>query len=262
MTKKKNSIGRIFSFLFLKLIPFLLVFLLILYTIVFALAVRHKINIWQSNKGGSSDSSEYSRKEWGLIRDKTFLKARIELAGNDSIGMTINLQDSLVQLENKGVVLRQVKFDKAEVSRFFKALHPTPYARIFSKPIKINEIEGSIVKEPITVKKAPRDSLEAARNASATVDTSQVEFIEWHLKLDTFLTISFVQSDNSLGNTNWEVWEYRLRQHYKTLSGTIQALIQLKRPAYYPEITIFIPKKEAKSIYRALPPNGLVALRF
>lgn len=254
--------GRFIKFLFLRLIPALLLLLLITFTVIFTISVRNKAKNWQAQYGGSPDEPGVSLKEWELIRDKTFLKARIELAGDDSIGMTINMKDSLVQLENKGVVLRQVKFGKAEVSRFIKTLSPVPYSKIFSKPFKISEIEGSIVKEPITVKKAPRDTLEAAQNAAAQVDTSQVEFIEWHLRLDTFLIISFVQSDRDLGMTNRPVWEYRLRQHYKTLTSTVQSLTRLQRPTYYPEITIFIPKKEAKSFYRALPSNGLVALRF
>ncbi len=254
---RKASLRRIFVFV----LPSLLLVLAVAYTLVFTLAVRGKVRSWQGMPGEAPDTLAYSSAEWSLIREKTFLKARIAMAGSDSIGMTVNFRDSLVQLEHKGVVLRQVKFEKASVSRFFGALKPVAYNRAFSRPFRITEIEGSIIKEPIVVRKAPRDTTEAAATQSH-IDTTRVEFIEWHLQLDSALVVSFVQSDRRLGHFDWPTWKYRIRQHYKTLSSTLRDLSHLRKPSYYPEVTVYIPRQEAKSFYRALPPNGLVVLNF
>jgi hypothetical protein len=248
--------------LFLKIIPSLIIIILVIYTVIFSLSVQKKTAEWQSVAGEKPVSVVSSAEKWNLTKDRTFLTARLALASNDSIGLTLNIRDSLVQLETKGVVLKQVHFEEAEISRFFKSFNPGNYSKVFSKPFKITDMGGTIVKEPITVKKAPKDSIEAAQNATK-MDTAKVEeFVEWHIELNKAFIISLVQSDRKIGNINWPTWEYRLRRHYHTLKTTIQDLVLLKRPAYYPEITIFIPKNEAKSFYRGLSTKGGVVIRF
>ncbi len=258
---KKSGIGRVLGFIFMKFIPALIILVLIAYTTILTLSVREKVNHWQSASGENGDHTTLSQDEWQLIRDKAFLNARLSMAANDSIGMTINLQDSLVQLEVKGVVLKQIHFEEAEVSRFFKAFKPGPYVKTFSKPFKITDIGGTIVKEPITIKKAPKDSIEAAKNITK-VDTTKVEFVEWHVELNHAFLISLVQSDHELGKVDKTTWQYRLNRHYNTLNGFVKAVKQYQKPAYIPAITIFIPKNEAKSFYRGLSRKGGVVIRL
>lgn len=247
--------------LFLRVIPNLLVAWMILYTLAMVVSVRKQTSHFRSEGVNDSDTVTWSLEEWQLLRDKSFLEARLSLAGNDSLGLTIDFPDSTVRLENKGVILKEIRFKEAEMSRFFSAFTPAHYASAFSRPFTITEIEGSIMKEPIQVKKAPRDSTEAAQNITS-VDTTRVEFVEWHLKLDSTLVVSFVQSERSLGSLDWPTVKYRLRRHYRALLETNRALVHFRLPEYKPEVTIFIPAGEAKSFYRALPPNGQVALKF
>jgi hypothetical protein len=254
--QKKGNLAKVF---FLKILPMFLIAWIVGYSIAYTLAVRKQVKSMQSF--AATDTLSYLEEEWKLIREKAFLQSRIILSGNDSIGLTLDLRDSLVQIETKGVVLRQVRFDRAEVSHFFRSFRPGSYYAVFSKPLKITEIEGTIVKEPIVVKKAPRDSVEAAQSTTQ-VDTTQSEFVEWHLQLDNTFIISFVQSDKDRGGINWPTVKYRFRRHYKTLFETNRDLFCLRKPTYYPEITVFITRKEAKSFYRALPQNGRVAIKF
>lgn len=259
---KKSLSRRIAGLVLLKIIPAVLLVYLLVFTGVYVFSVKHKLKQLHQTYAPGGDSLSYSAEEWNLIRQKSLLNARVKMSDSDSIGMTINFGDSLVQLEMKGVVLRQTKFDEAEISRFFRSIHPAAYEKFFSNPFSITEIEGSIVKEPITVKKAPKDSLEAAQNITVT-DTSRVkEFIEWHFQLDSTFIVSFVQSDRQFGKTDWSTIQYRLRRHSKKLKEINQALLSFRMPAYYPEITVFIPKNEAKSFFRALPQSGLVSLKF
>ncbi len=259
--KETSRKGSTAGLIFLKIIPAILLGLFLLYTLAMAVSVRKEVRNWKSVTGEKRDSLLISPGEQELMHQKTFLEARIALAGNDSIGITIDLRDSLVRLETRGVILREIQFSEAEISRFFRSLGPAPYAAIFSKPFRINEIEGTIVKEPIKVKKAPRDTTEAALQIS-TVDTSRVEFIEWHLQLDSSFVVSFIQNDGKAGPFNWPTMKYRFRRHYQTLLETYRALSRFRLPAYLPEITVFIPGNEAKSFYRALPRNGMVAIKL
>ena len=256
--KRKKSIA---GFIFLKAIPVLIIMVVVAYTVVYTFSVRNKVGEWQKKAESVKDSSGMSAEEWQLIRDKAFMNARLTLASNDSLGMTINFKDSVVQLETKGVVLRQVRFEEAEISNFFRSFHPALYSKTFSKPFKISEFGGTIVKEPITVVKAPKDSIEAARNKTE-VDTAKTEFVEWHMLLNTSLVVSFVQSDREIDKMDKSTFRYRFDRYKATLTNNVQDMIHLKVPVFYPQITLYIPKSEAKSFYRALSKKGEVVIRL
>jgi len=246
---------------FLKWIPALLLLYFLFFTGIYIYAFRSTLSRWNLVDSEKSDTIRYSPEEWELIHQKAFLNARLNMSGSDSIGLTVNLRDSLVQLEMKGVVLRQIKFEKAEMSRFFKGIQPNAYGQHFSKPFFITEIEGSIEKNPVIVRKVPKDSIEAARS-QVPVDTSRVGFVEWHLLLDSALLISIVQSEQREGLAGGSIFGYRVRRHMKTLQSTNRDVLKMRKPELFPEITLLIPGNEAKSFFRALPPNGQVVVRL
>jgi hypothetical protein len=259
--KKKSKTGKILGYIFLLTIPILIIIATITYTVVNSLSIMNKVNQWQKVPDSASVAPELSSEEWQLLKDRSYLAARLALAANDSLGLTINLKDSVVQLETKGVVLRQVHFKEAEVSRFFKAFRPALYTKTFSKPFKISGFGGTVVKEPITVVKAPKDSIEAAKNKPA-IDTTKIEYVEWHVILNKSLIVSFVQSDREIGKANKIAWQYKTDRYKEILTKNIKDMIHFKIPVFYPQITVFIPKNEAKSFYRALSKKGEVVIRF
>jgi len=258
---KEKRKGSLLGFVFLKVIPVLFVLAAVTYTVVYTLSVRNKVDEWQKKVDSGKEAIALPAEEWQLIRYKAFLNARLTLAANDSLGLSLNLSDSLVQLETKGVVLRQVKFEEVEIPSFFRSFQPSLYIKTFSKPLKISEFGGTIVKDPITVIKAPKDTIEAARNKTE-VDTSKVEFVEWHMLLNKSFVISFVQSDRDLDMKDKSALKYRFDRYKSTLTGNVKDILRFKVPVYYPQITIYIPKSEAKSFYRALSKKGEVVIRF
>jgi hypothetical protein len=259
--KEKKKKGGFFRIVFLITIPVLIIIVVLTYTVVNSISVLNKVHEWQKVSESTSDSSVLSDEEWKLIRNKTYLTAKLTLAANDSLGLTINLKDSLIQLETKGVVMRQVHFEEAEISKFFRSFKPSLYARTFSRPFKISGFGGTVVKDPITVVKAPKDSIEAAKNKPA-IDTTKIEFVEWHMMLNKSLIVSFVQSDREFDKMNKIAWQYRYDRYKEALTRNIQDMIHFRIPVFYPQITIFIPKNEAKSFYRALSKKGEVVIRL
>jgi hypothetical protein len=255
------NIKTILSWVFLKIIPGLLTIYFFVFTGFYIFSIRSTLAEWNTVESNQPDTIRYSAEEWDFTHQKAFLNARLAMSGSDSIGLTINLKDSLVQLEMKGVVLRQIKFEKAEMSRFFNGINPPAYANHFSKPFVINEIEGTIEKNPVIVRKVPKDTIEAAQTQVA-VDTSKIGFIEWHLLLDRSIVVSLVQSDQFEGRFDLSTLKYRLRRHIKSLRSTNRNVLKAKKPQIIPEITVFIPANEAKSFFRALPPNGQVVIRL
>lgn len=252
---------KVLRLVFLNGVPLALVIYFLVFTGFYISALQNKLTRWNQAGNDINDTLKYSAEEWELIHQKAFLNARLTMSGGDSIGLTVNMVDSLVQLEMKGVVLRQVKFQKAEMSRFFEGIKPDAYAHHFSKPFTITEIEGTIEKNPVIVRKVPKDTIKAAQS-EIKIGTTKPEFIEWHLLLDSTLIVSIVQSDEFNRKFDGPLLSYRLRRHMKTLKSANRDVLRFRNPDYLPEITVFIQANEAKSFFRALPPNGRVVLRL
>lgn len=254
---------KIFIFIIL---PVALLAYLLIYTVLYGISLNQMIGTMNSfapeGELSQRDRDGYSPEEFGLIREKSGLTARLKMAESDSIGLTLNLNDSLVQLELKGVILRGVKFSKFRYDRFFNSIHPAAYEVLFSQPVTIRKIEGASEKEPITYKKAPKDTIEASQAAEITIDSLRTEFIEWHMLLTNNILVSVVQSDSEKGKWNRENLRYRFRRYFSDLKKNTSRVFRLKKLEYFPEITIYIPAGEAKSFYRALPEKGEVCLRL
>jgi len=244
------------------IIPLIIVAYIVTYTSLFISSVETQVNRVNQNKH-NSDSMRVSSETFDLIRQKAFLAARLNMSDADSVGMSINLGDSVMQLEMKGVVLHEIKFSQFTYSKFFHSIHPDIYAKIFSHPFKVSKIDGTIVKEPLKVKIAPKDTIEAAAQvSSAANDSAKVEFVEWHMMLDDLILVNIVQTGNEEGKNDWPTVKYRLDRQIETLKTGFKNTLRFQKSDYYPEITIYIPKEEAKSFYRALALKGMVVLKI
>lgn len=251
----KKAISFIFH-LVAKWIPILLFSYLLLYAVVYLYAYR--VQLLRMNSEAISSTDAYSSEARELIKQKVFLSARLEMAGSDSIGLTVNLRDSLIQIELKGVVMRQLKFERADIPKFFQAINPESYSYHFSKPFTIESIEGAIVKEPVTVRKVPKDSLEAAAVNQANPVIPD-EFVEWHVLLNNSFVISFVQDEKSTSGGNG-LWRYRFGRYRDHFTQFNRQLLRRQLPDVHPEITVYMPAGDAKAFYRALPPSGQVVV--
>ncbi len=251
---KKSA--AILSNLMLKWIPLVMLTYLLVYAVAYVYAYRAQLS--RINSVEVSSTEGFFSDTWELLHEKSFLTARLAMAGSDSIGLTVNLRDSIIQLELKGVVLRQLKFEKAEIPTFFQAINPDSYLQRFSKPFIVDAIEGAIVKEPVTVKKVPKDSIEAALGNNEPLQSSD-EFVEWHVLLNNTFVISIVQSDEAFTATNG-LLAYRLGRFRNHFAKFNRQLLHRQLPEVHPEITIYIPAGDAKAFFRALPPNGQVVV--
>lgn len=249
------------SLIFLRIIPLLMIAYLIVFTGMYIHAMRSTVADWNTADSDNTDTTRYTDEEWALFHYKAFLKARLNMSESDSIGLTLNLKDSLVQLEMKGVVLRQVKMEKMKVSRFFKGINPAAYAHHFSLPFAVNEISGTIEKNPVTVRKVPKDSIEAAQT-QASVDTTEIGFVEWHMSMDNSIVINVVQTDQDSGKVGLSTLNYRLKRSVKSLISKNIDFISGRKIQVPLNITVYIPANEAMSFYRALPYKGRVVVRL
>lgn len=200
----------------------------------------------------SSDEEMFS-----LVRQKSFLEARLKLSAHDSIGIVIDLGDSTLYLEMKGVRIHAVKASGIKNSRLLLSMNPVEYDMALKQPLKITKQRASIVKEPVTVIDAPRDTIDASENLFMP-DTTIRESVNAVFRLERGIVIRLI--DNRSKGVNSLIMGAGNR--FAMVARNVASVARLNVPAYRPEIIIYLPPREIRTIYRALPQNAEVVLRL
>ena len=254
VTKKYTGL-KIFVILFS---VFLLSFTA-LYTILSIGSVRDRMKLAQAQTEGVAPISPSLI---GLMKEKAWVESRLKMAGGDSIGLSINLQDHLIQLELKGVVVMSSKIRDYSTSGFFKRMDGNVYFSMFGTPLTIQRFESSIEKNPLKVIVAPKNA-EEAEAAKIEKDTIHHE-VFWTVKLDRDFELNIQGIDSvSESQSTYKLGKgFEFKRNLNNIANSFQQIIKLKKPVYTPEILISIPENEAKAILRALPRNASVTIRI
>ena len=197
-----------------------------------------------------------------LIRREAFLNSRIVLAETDSMGLCLNLKDSLITLEMEGVVLHRARIRDIHADPFFNSLNGQLYHCLFSVTLTVQSEHSTIIKEPVIVRKAPRDTAEAAKfffQPDTVFRGPQSVQIELSHEILLILEECRV-GENGLSCTGRLA--NRIRSALHRSSRNFCAMIRFRIPAYSPEIRISLPAKDIVSLYRALPEQAGIAVRF
>ncbi len=196
-----------------------------------------------------------------LFKKKVFLGTRFQMSKNDSINLSVNLKDSVLQLELKGVVLKSTKITNFEIDQVFYQLKPATYEHLFGKHSRATSDLSTIIKIPIVVKQAPKDTTEV-KIQTAAIDPSKTAAVHWMLKLDKEIVLKIEGSDQFTGGDWWTEKKFWLHQDMENFNYKLSETIRFRTPEYYPEIRLAVSEAEAKAIYRALPNRPFVSIRL
>jgi hypothetical protein len=193
------------------------------------------------------------------LRGKAFLESRIAMAGADSIGMSVNLRDSILALEINGIIIHRAKISHIRVDRFFYALDNQVYEGLFSGPLAVEREIATIDKEPVIVQKAPRDTVEALNSVFMPDTIRRIPaFVSFDLSGD--LRLCLVDDGNrGLGRFFRKLFFYtRIRS--RQAGENILSVLGMRVPTYTPEIRVSLAGEDIASIFRALYGRSLVAI--
>lgn len=193
-----------------------------------------------------------------MIRDKAFLSSQVKMAESDSIGLLINVRDSVIQLLIKGLPVRTVAIDEYDVSPFFHRANQEAIYSMLSTPLNITGMQATFLKDPVSVKIAPKDTSEVV--VSEKPDTTDFEAVFFTLETDRNIRFFFEQQEDTVGADRRARFFFDLKDRTRMASGTMKSVVRLKTPPYVPYIKIWVPKAEAKIIYRAIPREGMIVL--
>jgi len=193
-----------------------------------------------------------------MIRNKAFLNSQVKLAESDSVGLLINVRDSVIQLLIKGLPVRTVKIDEYDISPFFHSANQEAIYKMLSTPLTVTGMQATFMKDPVSVKIAPRDTSQVVE--SEKPDTTDFEAVFFMLDTDRNIRFYFEQQEDTIGADRRARFFFDLKDRMRNASVTMRAVARMKIPPYVPYIKIWLPKAEAKIIYRAIPREGMIVL--
>lgn len=195
-----------------------------------------------------------------ITREEAYVKALLEISKSDSAQLALNLKDSTICLYLKGVKVHEARIKEPDVDMILRQLPNSHYLWLFSTPIQVNDQYATFEKEPIIIKDAPKDTIEAAANNEIIVRENEPAFV--HLKMAHDIDLIMEQDSVKDDRTKWARYEFNyniIKQDYiRTIKGffssgkmTTQAVIRLK-----------IPTNDLVSLYRALPHDAEIVICY
>jgi len=130
---------------------------------------------------------------------------------------------------------------------------------MLSTPMVITDMQATFMKDPLKVKIAPKDTTSAVVDAKP--DTTDYEAVFFTLNTDQNVRFFFEQVEDTVGADRRARFFFDLKDRSRNAKATIKAIAGWDTPPYVPYIKIWLPKADAKIIYRAIPREGLIVLK-
>lgn len=240
------------------LVLYSLMILGLLYGVAFsvasALRYSHSYRILPAGEGQEIIRSSA---ENDLGAQRAFLEARTGLVEADSVSLTVNLADSMITIEQKGVILHSASISGIKVSRVFSRIKQEDLSEFLNGPLTINESFSTIARKRYNMKVAPSDT--STYVPMVTPDTASRETVCYRFGLDRGIQLEFRQTEIPQDNL---LKKFRRSINRSESQRILKDLLAFRVPDYHPVILIELSEKDARSIYKALPEHARVALRI
>ncbi|MBE0647175.1 MAG: hypothetical protein IH596_05255 [Bacteroidales bacterium] len=198
---------------------------------------------------------------WDLELDKAYLSNMLLLSFQDSAYLNLNLPDSLLHMEIKGVPVRECRLTDIRVTKRLRCLNKSQLLQWISTPFLGRADHSTIPKIRYVVKEAPKDTSEAAlQNAGPLpADSSSVFFIVY---FNRHLAIEVRQREEPYDYEEEVLGSYEKEIQGAVRSKTMQAVLAGLSPEPEILIRLEVSKADARAIYRGLPAYPGLALKL
>jgi hypothetical protein len=193
-----------------------------------------------------------------LLKERAFLQSKTVMAQTDSIYLTLNLTDSIANLEISGVVVHKAKLSHIEISKILLGDNEYSLLSMLPSPFIISQSFSTIKKEPLMIKMAPKDTSEYKPDIMP--DTSITEPVNYILVMKSGIRIYVYQMENVKLNDRINQFKFDFSDRLRDTWNALKRVVTMKVPEYHPFIKIRIPRADAKIIYRSIPKNGQIAV--
>ncbi len=224
----------------------ILIGLVILAAALSGVSIWNEIQFIKELTSQQPENTDVQRPELkGLIRDKAFKESLLQISNSDSISMVINLKDSTISLFIKGVFIHQTKVRDYKLDPLLHHLPEADLTNAYYRPLKKISERSTIVKEPVVIREAPKDPLEASLNAYQPDTLIQnPAFVAF--SLDTRLQLILSQDKDPAFRDRWSRLLFYQRVPFDSR----------------PSIHLSLPVDDLRAIYRALPNDPFIVIHF
>jgi hypothetical protein len=254
---------------FLKVTFYIVLFIcmafVVYFTVMSALAPSRKLDALKKEfssalpeKKEGGDKIRTDSAYLNLVKERSFLQSRIIMAETDSIYLTIDLPDSLMNLEISGVVVHKARISSYSASSILTRGNENVISAMLATPFTIARDLATIKKEPVMIKMAPKDTSEYKPDIMP--DTSIAEPVNYMLEMTDGTRIYVYQQETQNREDRMSAFRFDLKDRLDLTRNALRKTAAFKIPDYYPYIKIRLPRADAKIIYRALPKNGQIAV--
>jgi len=193
--------------------------------------------------------------------EKAFQQARLSLAEKDSIYVILDVPNNLLSLEIKGVTVKKAKVINLEISNRFSLISHENLLPWISQPFTLESDLSTIPKDPIVVKQAPKDTIEAAKmsNKPAPPDSTNVFFT---LYFDRNLVLEIEQAEPLEVGATEKVKTYQKIKRKESTRSVFQLLRNPQQEGQPMLVKLVISEPEARAIYRAVPIKSKLILKL
>jgi hypothetical protein len=191
-----------------------------------------------------------------LSRDKAYYQSRTIMAETDSISLALNLADSTAILEINGVTVHTARLLWMRIPRVLSRANEYAISSMLSVPFTISDNHGTIRKEPLMLKIAPKDTSEY--KPDILPDTTNTAAVNYMMEMDNGFRLYVYQGNDTGGALNR--LSFDLADRFTNIWDIIKKIVVFKVPEYHPSIRLRMKKEDARILYRALPVHGHIAL--
>ena len=243
-------------------ISFLLLFIFLIYVSLSPVCWKNEIKAF--TEGDSAYVSNFNKdlNHAGLqekVHTQAYYSSLLKLSESDSIQLAINLHDSTISLFLKGVQIHESGISGIRRHRMLDGLSALEYMKLFSQPLREQGQHATIVKEPVVVRHAPKDTAEAALTAWEP-DTLIQRPAFLAISLEHQIDLIFMQDKTESFKGRIVRGVFFSKLFLRREAGYLAHFITFRKPDYHPRIRIVLPADDLRAIYRAIPENGRVAL--
>jgi hypothetical protein len=193
-----------------------------------------------------------------MRKENAFLLNRLTMAKGDSVALFIDLKDSVVTLDLKGVSIHRAKILHYDKSSVFDGLDNSALIKMMSNPLVVKSQYSTIIKEPRFYKKAPKDTIEAAALEVKKDTMENVAPSFYYLRLNNGIEVGFEHHVDDPKMIKPIIHKQRMQAFW----ATTDSIKKMALPEYIPTIRLELEKSDAKTIYRAIPSKTYVSIRF
>jgi hypothetical protein len=195
------------------------------------------------------------------FRDLAFINAQLQMARSDSAGFVIDIPDSLVSVQIKGVNVYSTRIKAYQLDFILQNAGVQAYQHLYAKPLNIRSEQSNIEKEPILHVIAPEDTASARVAPKQQPDTTLAIVVKVDYLLDHNIDLT-LKGYEKPSFSRWMTDQFQfVGERIMLTRNMFSNVFSDQAPDYKYKLHIEVGNSDARVINHALQSDAWVCIR-